>query len=96
MLLKNIFFILLINQSISYKFLNKYIPFCTNCIHFIEDKTNYPYDPIPGNDKNGKCKLFGTINPVTGNINYEYASICRKDKTNLCGINGKYFTNNTL
>ena len=62
MLLKNIFFILLINQSISYKFLNKHIPFCTNCIHFIEDKTNYPYDPIPNNDKNGKCKLFGTVN----------------------------------
>ena len=83
MLLKKYIFILLIKICISYKFLNTNIPFCINCIHFIKDKTN--------NAENGKCKLFGTIDPITGYINYQYASMCRKDINNMCGIQAKYF-----
>lgn len=26
---------------------NKALPICLNCLHFIEHKNNYPYDPIP-------------------------------------------------
>ena len=26
------------------------LPLCINCVHFIPDETNYPYDP-PSNDE---------------------------------------------
>jgi len=68
---------------------NNDLPCCVNCIHFIEHKNNYPYDPIPDNNL-GKCKLFGTKNIVTCEIDNEYASACREDK-NKCGQGGKYF-----
>lgn len=25
------------------------LPICSKCIHFIEYKNNYPYDPVPDN-----------------------------------------------
>jgi len=64
---------------------------CINCVHFIEDKSNYPYDPPPSDEKYGKCKLFGKQNMVTGTINNEYASICRYNEA-ICGEKGKHFT----
>ena len=65
---------------------NSDLPICTNCIHFIEYKNNYPFD-----DNNlGKCKLFGKKNIVTGQIKYEYAENCRENKEK-CDIHGKYF-----
>ena len=67
------------------------LPACINCVHFIEDQSNYPYDPPPSDEKYGKCKLFGRQNMVTGNINYEYASLCRENEEK-CGKNGKFFT----
>ena len=63
---------------------------CINCIHFIEHKTNYPYDDLSNDKKYGKCKIFGEKNLVTGEIEYNYAFESRKHQT-LCGINGKYF-----
>ncbi len=65
---------------------------CVNCINFIEDKYNYPYDPIP-KTSDGKCKLFGKYDPVSGNPLYDFAYNCRIDD-NKCGINGKYFKSN--
>jgi len=62
---------------------------CRECKHFIEDKTDYPYDQLPDNNY-GRCKLFGTKNIVTGRINNEYASAARKDK-NLCGMDAKQY-----
>ena len=61
---------------------------CRNCKHFIEDVTNYPYDPLPDNNY-GRCKLFGTKNIVTGRIKNEYASAARKDN-NMCGMDAKH------
>ena len=66
------------------------LPACINCVHFIEDQSNYPYDPPPSDEKYGKCKLFGKQNMVTGTINNEYASLCRIDEEK-CGEKGQYF-----
>ena len=78
---------------------NELLPLCINCQFFIEEKNNYPYDSLPS-DKNRKCKNSANINLVTGEIEYNYASYCRKDNeitlydtNNLrkCGKNGIYF-----
>ena len=65
-------------------------PLCINCIYFIKDTNNYPYDPPPNDKQFGRCKIFGEKNMVTGEIEYDYAasSRIREDK---CGISGKYF-----
>ena len=63
---------------------NKALPICSNCLHFIEHTNNYPYDPIPSNEKYGKCKKFGEINMITGSIEHDLASDCRLTE-NKCG-----------
>jgi len=79
-------------RSVSSSFI-KYnnLPSCINCVHFIKDTSNYPYDPPPNDKRYGKCKLFGYQNMVTGDINNEYAMECRNNE-NKCGEKGKYFT----
>ena len=69
---------------------NKNSKLCINCINFIEDKTNYPYDTPPDNTLYGRCKMFGEQNIITGEIKHDFASLCRYDNTK-CGIDGKYF-----
>ena len=69
----------------------KTIPICIHCEHFIEHTTNYPYDPLPDNSKYGRCKKFGDINIVTGEIQYELASNSRSNYRQ-CGQNGAEFT----
>lgn len=71
---------------------NSKLPICSNCIHFLEDKNNYPYDGIPNDYSYGKCKQFGEINVVTGEINYDFVKICRQDITK-CGLNGALYEN---
>ena len=70
---------------------NKTVPICSNCLHFIEHTNNYPYDPIPTNENYGRCKKFGEMNMVTGNIDYDLASICRFNNSK-CGKFGLEFT----
>ena len=94
MLLKKIFFLSLINKYFAFNFLNTNIPLCINCVHFIKHKTYYPDDILPDDEKYGQCMLFGKVNPITGNINYYYASSCRENKNNMCGIEAKYFKSN--
>ena len=60
---------------------NLQYPICANCINFIGHTNNYPYDPIPENIY-GKCKKFGDVNIVTGDIQYDFAQMCRKDDKN--------------
>ena len=66
---------------------NKELPICLNCLHFIKDTNNYPYDPIP---TAGKCKKFGEINMITGEIEYDLAINSRLDY-NKCGRFGNCF-----
>jgi hypothetical protein len=73
---------------------NKNFPTCINCLYFIEDKTNYPYDSIPNDEKYGRCKKFGEVNLITGIIDYDLASNCRLND-NKCGIIGlEYISKN--
>lgn len=68
---------------------NANLPSCINCVYFIDDKTNYPYDQLSDN-KYGKCKLFGHKDIVTGELENIEARYCRLDEQ-LCGKYGKYF-----
>ena len=67
---------------------NMNIPICINCKHFLQ------YD-VKGNpiveSKYGRCKLFGTKDLITGHIEYSFASTCRSNYADVCGIEGKYF-----
>lgn len=82
----------LFSQKIYFSYIkNTNLPVCVNCVHFIEDTNNYPYDPPPNDSRYGKCKTFGQNNLVTGELEYDYASICRMTDTK-CGETGKYFT----
>jgi len=68
------------------------LPICSNCIHFIEYKNNYPYDPVPDSSFS-KCKKFGIMDLVTGEITYKYANLCRESETK-CGIKGIFYEEN--
>ena len=63
---------------------------CINCVNFIEDKTNYPYERLPNDKLYGKCAKFGDQDFVTGEIDNAYAAMCRIDNTK-CGASAKYF-----
>ena len=71
---------------------NKELPICSNCLHFIEHKNNYPYDPIPCDKLYGRCKKFGEKNLITGAIEYDLARNCRFN-VRKCGHFGSEFTN---
>ncbi len=63
---------------------NKELPLCSNCVYFIEPTHNYPYDPVPRNEREGRCNKFGEVNMITGAIEYDLASDCRFS-SNQCG-----------
>ena len=71
------------------KIVNFDLPSCIDCIHFIGDKTNYPYDPRPNDSDNGRCRLYGEKNIISGEIKYLFASKCRQD-SKLCGMNANF------
>lgn len=63
-------------------------PSCVNCVHFIKKETTFE----TGFDvRFGRCKLFGDKDAVTGEIKYNFASLCRYDDS-FCKTNGIYFT----
>ena len=72
---------------------NRELPICSTCINFIEHKNNYPYDPIPSDEKYGRCKKFGEVNLVSGKIEYDLAKHCRLDN-NKCGTSGSEYKDN--
>ena len=54
---------------------------CINCLLFIETPSPYLF---------GRCNKFGEKNLVSGEIDYELASNCRKNKKK-CGIDAKHY-----
>ena len=66
------------------------LPECRNCKYFKPDKT---FDSKNSQIKYGKCTYFGEKDLVSGEIDYKYASICRKSSIGYtyCGEYGKYF-----
>ena len=90
---KFIHFLFLFSASSSSKLpmiRNTQYPICSKCIHFIEHKTNYPYEDVPDDDNYGRCKKFGEVSLIVGTINYDSARICRNDEKK-CGISGSFF-----
>lgn len=65
---------------------------CISCANYMENKYSNLYDEIYGssNEKFGKCVLFGDQHVVTGQVTYEDATVCRKNKMK-CGLDGKYY-----
>lgn len=55
---------------------------CKNCIHYIESD----YDGMPLS----RCRKFGTMNVVDGEIFNNYADICRSNE-DLCGISALWY-----
>ena len=66
-------------------------PICSTCLHFIKHVNNYPYDPISDDKQYGRCKKFGEINLITGEIDYDFAKNSRSDN-NKCGNFGSEYT----
>ena len=61
-------------------------PACINCVHFTQnEQLNVDY---------AKCKKFGRMDLVSGEIKYDYASLCRNfdDK---CGEKGFFYEEKT-
>lgn len=78
-----LFIIFIIIKSLNFiKNINK--PVCKDCIHFVK--------PSHNDIELGKYKLFGKKNIISGEILYDYASLCRDNETE-CGINAKYYKN---
>lgn len=63
-------------------------PVCVNCVYFIPSTNKYPYDALPNDSLDGKCKKFFDVDLVTGSMTHEYARVCRVYK---CGPDGKEF-----
>jgi hypothetical protein len=62
---------------------NLNLPSCVNCVHFIQYKGGEQPDL-------GRCSQFGKKDIISGEITYDYASVCRFDKEK-CGQTGKYY-----
>ena len=61
---------------------NSDLPVCLNCVYFIRPtRQNDDYELY------GKCKKFGEMNVITGEIEYSRASRCRLDEEK-CGLEG--------
>lgn len=63
---------------------NKELPVCSNCLHFIEYTNENPFH---GN----RCKKFGEMDLITGEIYYDLAAVCRLGDSN-CGKKGLHYT----
>lgn len=77
-----LFFSYLIN---GYDIKNYNRPICASCKYFKPINTFDKKDAI----KYGQCKKYGEKNLLSGNIEYEFASIARKYLN--CGINGTHY-----
>jgi hypothetical protein len=45
---------------------------------------------VPDNSDYGECKMFGEVDLITGNVQYDYAKDCRNN-IRKCGINGSKY-----
>ena len=87
-------YFLILNRKLSTEKIfirNKVLPICSNCLHFIEHTNNYPYDSIPNDELYGRCKKFGEMNLISGEIKYDFAQDCRLN-VSKCGNFGSEYT----
>ena len=66
------------------------VKLCKNCVHFTNRTTNDDFGPLVDDISLGRCKLFGDINLVTGEMKYSLAQACRFDVAK-CGIVARHF-----
>ena len=65
-----------------------YYPQCNKCLFY------KPYS-YPDYSALGKCMKFGNKDLISGNIDYDYADMCRRD-SNKCNSTGIYFIHKPL
>ena len=82
MILFYLYFFTLINGEQIIKNIN--FPSCKTC-KFFTPSHKFPFD-----SKYNNCEKFGEKNIFTDEIQYDPASLCRKNEK-LCGESGKYF-----
>ena len=63
---------------------NSDLPVCLNCVHFIRPSRQDDYELY------GRCKKYGKMNLITGEIQYSLAISCRLDD-DKCGSDGTGF-----
>lgn len=64
------------------------VPLCKDCVHFI--KNDAFSEDSAGRVNFGYCAVYGSVNVVSGERFYEYASLVR-DNDNKCGIAAKHY-----
>lgn len=66
---------------------------CVNCTHFIRHpESQFSNSQSKVENTLSRCKLFGEMNIISGELEYDYAIIVRTSD-NKCGNSGKYFEN---
>jgi hypothetical protein len=68
------------------------LPVCKDCVYHRSHQGKI--DPFKSGEQD-KCLKYGEKNVVTGEINYQYADIVRKQDLQ-CGIKGKHFLQKKL
>lgn len=66
------------------------LPICLNCLHFTRP-TELQKEYRDDYERYGRCKNFGKMNLITGEIEYDIARYCRLDDER-CGSLGKEYT----
>ena len=61
---------------------------CINCKHFIPHDVRWPYEK-PNHRYEGRCKMFGQQDLVTGNHVYAYALDMREEPK--CGPSAQFY-----
>jgi len=64
--------------------INSKVPICKNCVYFKPYKYDEKFYDL------GKCTKFGTMDILSGIIEYKYAYSCRTN-VDLCSFNGTYY-----
>ena len=72
---------------------NSHSPICLNCVHFIRP-TELQKEYRDNYELYGRCKKFGKMSLITGEIEYDVARYCRLDDE-MCGSLGKEYTEET-
>ena len=68
---------------------NSDTPICLNCVHFIRP-TDLQKEYRDDYEQYGRCKKFGKMSLITGEIEYDLARHCRLDDEK-CGSLGKEY-----
>ncbi len=63
---------------------------CKKCLHYMVNDNQNPYEIGWKEEEVGKCQVFGEVNMITGEIEYDLANKCRKNESK-CGKLGREY-----